>query len=261
MPIIIFFWATINLGAHNKVTLTFSSYLYIYRITALIMKVSFSLGDYNLGKDMDKSWILSRNRNSKEYIDGVQGFINFAFMNRSKEAYHIKCPCTKSVNRFYHNLENVMGHIEMYGFDRSYQENFSASVSSNDNFRDDVTLDNAPVESNFGANMTAMVQEVIQILHIDDYMGNEEDRTEGAPGSNDMMPTYVKLLKEAETELYENCPTGITELSFVVELLSLKQLNGCTNRSFTMLLELLRKVFPNAKILKSWYLANKLTMD
>ncbi|KAM7485764.1 hypothetical protein LguiA_001773 [Lonicera macranthoides] len=232
----------------------------------LIYSTSLS-GGYNLGKDMDKSWILSRNRNSKEYIDGVQGFINFAFMDKSRETYHIKCPCIKCVNRFYHNLENVMGHIEMYGFDRSYRnwiyhgENFNTLGSSNDNFMDGIALDDAPVESNFGANMTAMVQEGIEIPHINDDMGNEEQRTEGAPVSNDNMPTYFKLLKEAETELYENCPTGVTELSFVVELLNLKQLNGWTNRSFTMLLELLRKVFPNAKIPKSWYLANKLTTD
>ncbi|KAM7519316.1 hypothetical protein LguiB_018278 [Lonicera macranthoides] len=126
-------------------------------------------------------------------------------MNKSIETYHIKCPCTRCVNRFYHNLENVMGHIEMYGFDRNYRnwiyhgENFSALGSSNDNFMDNVALDDVPMESNFGVNMTAMVQEGIQIPHVDDDMGSEEDRTAGAPVSNDNMPTYFKLLKEAET--------------------------------------------------------------
>ena len=75
------------------------------------------------------------------------------------------------------------------------------------------------------------------------------------------LPKYFKLLKDAERKLYENCPEGITELSFIVKRLHLNQLNGWTNSSFTMLLKLLEKTFPNARIPKSFYQANKTTTD
>lgn len=91
-------------------------------------------------------------------------------------------------------------------------------------------------------------------------MGKDEPRLEDFTDYTEDMAKYFKLLKE-DTENYEGCPKGITELSLVAELLHLKQLNVWTNSSFTMLLELLKTVFLNSKIPKSFYQANKLLMD
>lgn len=84
---------------------------------------------------------------------------------------------------------------------------------------------------------------------------------EDAMGSNENAAKFYRRLKEAETELYENCPIGVTDLSFAIELLNLKQTNNWTNKSITEMLKFLRKIFPATKIPKSYYQANKLTSD
>lgn len=45
---------------------------------------------------MNKSW-MNKSRLSEEYIDGVKGFLNYAFDN-SSEDNKIVCPCIKCVN-------------------------------------------------------------------------------------------------------------------------------------------------------------------
>ena len=123
-------------------------------------------------------------------------------------------------------------------------------------------VDDILADLNSGASMIAMVQEGRGISCREENMGNDEEpniEDHDVPDAD--LPEYFRLLKEAQSELYENCPKDITELSFVVELLHLKQLNGWTNRSFTMLMLFLQKVFPKAKIPKSFYQANKLTKD
>ena len=224
------------------------------------------LSNYVLGVDMDKSWIESRDWNSKEYIDGVERFISFAYRNKNMQSSCIKCPCCKCVNRVYHNLHTVKGHIEMHGFDRSYKdwiyhgELIDALEDNTCNFGNDVSLDDISYESSLGGNMIAMVQEGRGVPQTHANSCSDGHGVEDVVPDGDM-PKYFKLLKDAERKLYENYPEGITELSFVVELLHLKKVNGWTISSFTMLLKLLEKTFPNARIPKSFYQANKLTSD
>jgi hypothetical protein len=124
---------------------------------------------------MDRKWILLRDRESKEYIDGINNFIDFAFMNKDRVTSSIKCPCPKCVNRFYHKLQTVKGHIEMYGFDRTYQnwifhgERFIAKSSNSD-----VVVENIHVEENMAPDMIRMVQEGMNIPQDDDNACNNE---------------------------------------------------------------------------------------
>ena len=69
---------------------------------------------------MDKSWI-TKPRNSKEYLDGVQNFIKFG-MERSSINGKILCPCRKCVNSssLYPNI--VEEHLVWNGFLRGYTE-------------------------------------------------------------------------------------------------------------------------------------------
>ena len=216
---------------------------------------------------MDKSWI-GGDRTTKAYADGVQIFIDFAYRNKDILTSSIKCPCSTCVNRVYYNSQTVRNHIEMYGFEKSYKNwiyhgeslgDFNINVNS---WSDGMAVDDVLADLNSGASMIAMVQEGRGIPCREENMGNDEEpniEDHDVPDAD--LPEYFRLLKEAQSELYENCPKDITELSFVVELLHLKQLNGWTNRSFTMLMLFLQKVFPKAKIPKSFYQANKLTKD
>lgn len=64
---------------------------------------------------------------------------------------------------------------------------------------------------------------------------------------------FNKLLEEVEHELYPGCKK-FAKLLFLVKLLHLKVYNQCSNKSFDMLLELLKEAFPPGKTLpKSYY--------
>ena len=52
---------------------------------------------------MDKSWIWSA-RVSKEYEDGVEGFVNFATLN-SKNRRLVRCLCNECCNLEFHTPE------------------------------------------------------------------------------------------------------------------------------------------------------------
>ncbi|WMV08116.1 hypothetical protein MTR67_001501 [Solanum verrucosum] len=58
---------------------------------------------------------------------------------------------------------------------------------------------------------------------------------------------FFRLLKEAERKLYPGSKYSL--LSFLVRLLHLKCLNGWSNKSFSMLLELLKDVLPEGETL------------
>ena len=68
-------------------------------------------------------------------------------------------------------------------------------------------------------------------------------------------------MHDAESELYPGCQK-FNSLAFIVRLLHLKVLSGWTNKSFSMLLELLNEAFPEGvKLPKSYYEANKITSE
>ena len=70
---------------------------------------------------------------------------------------------------------------------------------------------------------------------------------------NNNSDKFYQMLREAEQSLYKGCKK-FTKLSFLVHLYHLKCLNGWTDKSFSMLLELLRDALPEENTLpKSFY--------
>ncbi|RVW28901.1 hypothetical protein CK203_111943 [Vitis vinifera] len=66
---------------------------------------------------------------------------------------------------------------------------------------------------------------------------------------------FYNLLREADHELYPGCKK-YTKLSFIIRLFPMKCLNGWSNKSFTMLLELLKEALPEDSMLYSKEQAN-----
>ena len=84
---------------------------------------------------MDKCWMKITNRRSREYLDGVQQFLNFA----SNHAYSdgtISCPCKKCVHTDAWPIDVVQAHLVSKGICRGYNpwvfngESSSAKTSS-----------------------------------------------------------------------------------------------------------------------------------
>jgi hypothetical protein len=67
---------------------------------------------------MDKSWINSDARHTKEYPQGVNNFLTFAFRN-SAVGDKI-CPCTKYVNSFWRDSSEIREHLICNGFLQGY---------------------------------------------------------------------------------------------------------------------------------------------
>ena len=74
--------------------------------------------------------------------------------------------------------------------------------------------------------------------------------------SNKNANKFYNLLREAEHELYPRCKK-FTKLSFIIRLFHMKCLNGWSNKSFTMLLELLNEALPEGETLPSNYYETK----
>jgi hypothetical protein len=68
---------------------------------------------------MDKSWINIDARHAKEYSQGVNNFLTFAFRN-SAVGDKILCPCTKCVNSFWRDSSEIREHLICNGFLQGY---------------------------------------------------------------------------------------------------------------------------------------------
>ena len=77
-------------------------------------------------------------------------------------------------------------------------------------------------------------------------------------GSNDDAKKFYKMIDDIDKPLYEGC-TKFSIFSAIVVLFQLKTLCGWTNKSFTLLLQVLRDMLPsNANLPKDHYKAKKI---
>ena len=88
-------------------------------------------------------------------------------------------------------------------------------------------------------------------------MANQPESSSG-PGTFNIPHNILEnLIDDSKLPLYPGC-TKFTKFAFLVRLLHLKVYNRWTNKSFDMLLQLLRDVIPNGECLpKTTYEANK----
>ncbi|KAK9088931.1 hypothetical protein Scep_028013 [Stephania cephalantha] len=109
--------------------------------------------------------------------------------------------------------------------------------------------------------MVGMVHDAFGIPNIDDAeTGNSSESTQ-VFGPNEETKSFFNLIKDAEQPLYPGCEK-FTQLSFIVRMLSFKVMSGWTDKSFTLLLELLIEAFPEGvRLPNSYYKANKMTTD
>lgn len=184
---------------------------------------------------------------SRKYILGCQKFIEFAWNNRTEElGGEIYCPCVRCINLLLWPKNVVEYHILNRGILRSYVRWTKHGESGEVN---------TSHEPNEGDDMRTMLhdglgfQNVVGINNDDMPTGmnsnessSNDTRMEDEP--NEEAQKFYKLLKEADTPLYPGC-TKSSKLSFLVRLLHVKCLNGWSNHSFDMLLEVLNDSLPD----------------
>ncbi|GJU73410.1 putative transposon, En/Spm-like protein [Tanacetum coccineum] len=192
---------------------------------------------------MDKSWI-GTNRTNKSYVDGVAAFIDYAVHNLQKmgnidlrvnKHLLMPCPCTKCLNHIEHKVEEVQFHLFRNRIDLSYtnwtrhgekdEPSISAPkpVNATTEFVDD---------TDFASDIPTDGPATVEMVNATKDNFDEDD-----------LVKFQELLLDAEKPLYEGCP-DFTKLFVVVKLLNLKGKYGASDKFFTELLGLIKKMLP-----------------
>ncbi|XP_077232589.1 uncharacterized protein LOC143869927 [Tasmannia lanceolata] len=202
---------------------------------------------------MDKSW-LNKQRNSAEYVQGLKDFLEYAFKNKCFDG-KILCPCEKCACTCWVNAKEAKVHLISDGMMKNYTcwvyhgEQSSHYTSINPN--------SMGVEEEVNDDMHEMLNDMQEAVQGIDP--TNEDGGEG--GADEAAHSFYNLLRDAEQELYPGCKM-FTKLSFIVELFHIKCLCGWTNKSFNMLLELLKRAFPEGVLLpKNMYETKKIIRE
>src|ERR1044072_9689149 len=194
---------------------------------------------------MDKSWI-KKPRNTLEYHQGLNGFLDFAFEHSSCES-RIICPCNKCDFRKWKTRQEVYDHLICKPFPETYTfwcdhgetllgESVSCPPIIQESLVDEDNLPQIVVEDPmqnmindaFGFN-TMHVDEApspLESEHRDEDEGGRPEMQYGASGAKE----FYDLLQDGEQSLYEGC-TKYSKLSFLVKLYHIKFLCGVSDKA------------------------------
>ena len=183
---------------------------------------------------MDRDWMKITNRRSREYLDGVQQFLNFA-SNHAHPDGMILCPCRKCVHTNSWPIDIVQAHLVSKGICRGYNPwVFNGKSSSAQN---SFEIPNSHVQENpiEYVDLRDMLHDMFPIQDMASVPMKEvptmQQPIKGpAEGPNEDEIRFMKFLDDANQPCYEG------KLLAIVHLYHMKCLNGWTNKSFTMLL-------------------------
>nr|XP_027067486.1 uncharacterized protein LOC113693107 [Coffea arabica] len=207
---------------------------------------------------MDKTW-MQKNRRSKEYWNGLQKFLDYAFQNSSINGM-ILCPCKECKCGVCITRENAELHLKVYGFVKGYTH-WAA--------HGEFVYSSAPKPTSY--DISHGVRDELDDMHglVHDAMGIPEQdytRIDGTEYKSQLpnveAEKFYNLIDNSNKELYSGCKR-FSKLSFMIRLLHLKCLGKLSNKIFDMLLDLLKEAFPDAMdgLPKSYYEAEKLMKE
>ena len=150
---------------------------------------------------MDKSW-LSQKRNTREYIDGVEGFFELANKKLGKD--NLKpCPCLQCLNLFERSNSEIRFHLYSIGIDLTYTRWTSHSESKFIDGSDNDYLHEGDHHFDTDEPDDFMItKEMIEAAQ-EQYFGDPNK--------------FHELFHDADKPLYEGC-TKYTMLSTVVKI-------------------------------------------
>ncbi|GKB29894.1 putative reverse transcriptase domain-containing protein [Tanacetum coccineum] len=190
-----------------------------------------------------RSLSLSRHRPTTP-VTTIAAFTDYAVHNLqktgnidprvNKKHIYIPCPCTKCLNHIEHKVEEVQYHLYKHRIDISYTKwtkhekeddpSISAPkpINATTEFVDDMDFSYIPTD---GPVTVEMVNATKDNFDVGDLV------------------KFQELLLDVEKPLYEGCP-DFTKLSAIVKLLNLNGKYEASNKFFTELLGLIKKMLP-----------------
>ncbi|XP_004490351.1 uncharacterized protein [Cicer arietinum] len=197
-----------------------------------------------------REWMGDESKQSVEYIQGVNEFLEFAFQN-SEINGKIMCPCTNCANCHSYSRRIVYEHLTnpRCGFLRGYRRwvfhGEKPTTSS-------TTTERVEMEH----DMDGLINDIFVIDSIKEPFCGEGGRN---PDVGETSKIY-QFVRENEQMLYPNC-RKYSKLSFIIHFYHLKCLHGWSDKSFSMLLDLLRDVLSEENSLpKSYYETKKIIL-
>ncbi|KAL0005925.1 hypothetical protein SO802_013486 [Lithocarpus litseifolius] len=208
---------------------------------------------------MDKSWMKKR-RGDKEYIDGVVSFVKFASLHA--HGGKILCPCTKCVNLNLVLPGVAQAHLWTNGMLGSYTHWKFHGVSAAAPTAPECGSSHVQDSHEQYGDFRGMLHNLCPTHEMAaEPMGQGETGQQPAEGPPDGAQKFYKMIDDVNKPLYAGC-TKFSIFSAIVVLFQLKTLCGWTNKSFTMLLQILMDMLPSdAKLPKDHYKAKKIVRD
>ncbi|XP_057746718.1 uncharacterized protein LOC130965987 [Arachis stenosperma] len=210
---------------------------------------------------MDKTWIL-KPRDSIEYRRGLNKFLDFAFANASLNSM-IKCPCPQCGFQFMQRREDAHDHLLIKLFPPRYTLWLRHGEKPAEE-RSTCTpiLEKVTIEENL---YLQMVHKAFNFT----MAPRGEETTTGDPVEDDDLELpylydgpsreaqdFADLLADGTEELYPGC-SKYSKLSFMVKLYHIKCMCGVSDKAMSMILDLLRDAFEQAKLPSTFYEAKK----
>ncbi|KAL0559314.1 hypothetical protein IC582_003922 [Cucumis melo] len=211
---------------------------------------------------MNKDWIKLQNKLSVEYREGVSQFLEVAKLHVN-DSGRTRCPCKKCMNSMWESLEGVERHLLTVGISPSYVNWIYHGERVNlprglERVATHLHHDDEGTSNLFEQN------EMLDLLNDLQVPIENEEETEEAfenemPFDDDQQDTtslFEDLMNEARNELYPGC-SKFSSLNFLVKLMRIKVLNGWSNKSFDMLLKMLKAAFPAGTIIPTSFFEAK----
>lgn len=201
-------------------------------------------------------------RLNHEYLEGVEKFIDYAF-SKLDGVQVIRCPCIKYCNTYSLPRHIVSSHLKAYGILRSYTfwYHHGEVLAEQEN---GIEVDEYDSQEFNGEGYNGMQDLMEDLFRQCNTPGGDEATHESTDQGPEEEPNtdaakFYALLDKYNQPLYEGSRTS--KLSALVNLLHVKNLGKWSNKSFTALLELLRKDFlPHDSTLPNSYYEAKKTI-
>lgn len=205
----------------------------------------------------NRQWFFSDNQ--VEYLSEVIEFLEFAFRNNKDQS--VLCPCSKCVNRFDRSKDEMFDHLVMNRTIKSYDvwychgKSLSTANSESVNVVLEDSISNA--ETCDGDDMMAILSDIFGIPTEVKPMNLEENETTQEVFGGELLniphpdvEIFIKLMQDIDKEMYPGCKK-YNRLSFTLQLYNIKCRFGWVNKSFDVLIKLLKDLFHKGETLSS----------
>ena len=217
-----------------------------------------------------KEWMnLVNDRLNEAYQIGVQKFLDYT-LKKLGAKNKIRCPCTKCCNTDLGTRESIEAHLMIHGISEGYTFWYHHGELSNEPQSESEDEENEILQNDTSAldDSDDEIQQFINDLY-PQFKGldenNEDVEFSGTQNllemeSNNGAKQFYKLIDNLEQPIYPG--SLVSRLSTILKLLHIKSLGRWSNKSFTILLQLLKELLPEGSFLPdSYYNAKKVLHD